>query len=81
MDLLGKATEDVSVDQFDLMRDEHGWSQVKDLDHVRALLEPPPPPPSEEQLDEIYEEVADEPSDETEREDRSACEPARQTSR
>jgi hypothetical protein len=51
----------ITVKQFDLMRDQHGWSQVKDLDHVRELVEPPPQPPSEEELDEIYEEVADAP--------------------
>lgn len=63
---LQKGAEGVAVRQFDLMRDEEGWSQVKDLEDVRALLEAPPRPPTEEELDEIYEEVADSPSEEPE---------------
>jgi 3',5'-cyclic AMP phosphodiesterase CpdA len=51
----------LTVKQFELMKDQHGWSQVNDLDHVRALLEPPPEQPSEEELDEIYEETAENP--------------------
>ena len=53
----------VTVGQFDLMEDRHGWSQVRDLDDVRAMLSRPPRPPSEEEIDEIYEEVADNPSE------------------
>jgi hypothetical protein len=53
----------VTVEQFDLMQDRHGWSRVGDLDDVRAMLRPPPRPPTEEELDEIYEEVADNPSE------------------
>jgi predicted phosphodiesterase len=55
----------VSVEQFDLISDEHGWSRVADLGRVRELLEPPPPPPTEEQLDQIYDELAS-PSEDVE---------------
>jgi hypothetical protein len=63
---LESSSLNVTTSQFDLIKDRHGWSQVRDLDQVRAMLEPPPRPPTEEELDEIYDEVTDEPSETSE---------------
>lgn len=53
----------VTVDQFDLITDEHGWSKIRDLEHAREIVERRPEPPTEEELDEIYDETIDEPSE------------------
>jgi metallophosphoesterase superfamily enzyme len=54
----------IEVAQFDLIRDEHGLSQIKDFDQARALVERKPVLPSEEELDEIYDEAIEEPPEE-----------------
>jgi hypothetical protein len=51
----------VSVDQFDLITDEHGWSKITDLEQARRIVESRPEPPTEEELDEIYDETIEEP--------------------
>ncbi len=58
-----EATPAVEVEQFDLITDEYGWSRVRSLEHARELVRRPPEPPSESELDEIYDEVVEEPAD------------------
>lgn len=55
----------VTPEQFDLMEDRHGWSQVSDLDQVRTVLRANPAPPTEEELDEIYDEVIEDAPEDT----------------
>lgn len=43
----------VEVRQFDLIKDEHGWSTIRDLNDVRKLVKTRPQAPSEQELDEI----------------------------
>jgi predicted MPP superfamily phosphohydrolase len=59
--LVGEAVPGLDVGQFDLMTDKDGWSQITDLDDVRQLVHPVTPEPTEEELDEFYEEVAEDP--------------------
>jgi len=61
-DLMKVAAPGVDVEQFELMRDRDGWSRIDDLNEVRQLVRPAPPPLTEEQLDELYEDVAEEPA-------------------
>ena len=56
--------EGVDIGQFDLITDEYGWSEVRDLEHARELVDRKPEPPTEEELDEIYDEAIDEPGEE-----------------
>jgi hypothetical protein len=56
------AAPGVDVEQFELMTDRDGWSQIDDLEQVRQLVRPPAPPPTEEELDDLYEDIAEEPS-------------------
>lgn len=60
--LMRAAAPGVDVEQFELMQDQGGWSRIDDLDEVRQLVRPAPPPPTEEELDELYEDIAEEPS-------------------
>jgi hypothetical protein len=61
-DLIRAATPGVDVEQFELMRDRDGWSRIDDLSEVRELVRPAPPPLTEEELDDLYEDIADEPA-------------------
>jgi len=54
----------ITVDQFDLITDEHGWSKIRDLEHAREIVERRPEPPTEDEIDEIYDENIDEPGEE-----------------
>jgi hypothetical protein len=60
-ELMQTATPGVDVEQFELMRDRDGWSRIDDLDEVRQLVRPAPPPLTEEELDDLYEDIAEEP--------------------
>jgi predicted MPP superfamily phosphohydrolase len=62
----GRVAAAIDLKQFDLIKDQHGWSKIRSLDQVRALVKPRPEPPSEEELDEIYDEVADDSGEEIE---------------
>jgi hypothetical protein len=53
----------VTVDQFDLITDEYGWSKIENLDQARSLVRHRPEPPTEEELDEIYDETIEEPEE------------------
>lgn len=53
----------ITVDQFDLITDEHGWSKIRDLEHAREIVERRPEPPTEDEIDEIYDESIDEPAE------------------
>lgn len=55
------AVPGADVSQFELITDRDGWSQIDDLRQVRALVRTGPPPPTEEQLDQLYEDIAEEP--------------------
>ncbi|HXB63444.1 MAG TPA: hypothetical protein VNV42_01080 [Solirubrobacteraceae bacterium] len=50
------------LSQFELITDRDGWSQIDDLRQARALVRPGPPPPTEEELDQLYEDIAEEPA-------------------
>jgi predicted MPP superfamily phosphohydrolase len=52
----------LDVSQFELIRDEDGWSQITDLSQVRQLVRPSAPPPTEDELDDIYEDLPDSPT-------------------
>lgn len=54
------AGADVSL--FELITDRDGWSQIDDLQQARALARTGPPP-TEEELDQLYEDMAEEPAD------------------
>jgi hypothetical protein len=56
--------EGIEVQQFELIKDDDGLSQIRNFDHARALVDRRPELPSEEQLDEIYDEVIEEPPEE-----------------
>jgi hypothetical protein len=56
----------VTVEQFNLIKDRHGWSKIRSLEDVRALVRPRPEPPSEEELDDIYDESIEEPEESVE---------------
>jgi predicted MPP superfamily phosphohydrolase len=53
----------VTVDQFDLITDEYGWSKIENLDRARSLVRQRPEPPTEEELDEIYDETIEDPEE------------------
>lgn len=55
-----RVAEGISVDDFNQIEDRDDWSKIKNLEHVRRILESRPAPPSEEELDEIYEEALEE---------------------
>jgi 3',5'-cyclic AMP phosphodiesterase CpdA len=57
----GDALPGVEVGQFRLIDDRDGWSTIEDLEQVRRLIEPPPDPPSDEELDDAYDEFAEDP--------------------
>jgi predicted MPP superfamily phosphohydrolase len=58
-----EAADGVSADQFQLITDEDGWSEIKDLEHARSLVRARPEPPSEEELDEIFDEAIESPDE------------------
>jgi predicted MPP superfamily phosphohydrolase len=60
--LVDEAVPGLAVGQFELITDKDGWSQIRDLDHVRQLVRSAPPEPTQEELDELYEDVADDPT-------------------
>ncbi len=57
--LVERSTPGLSLGQFELIQDKDGWSQIRDLEHVRQLVRAPAPEPTEDELDELYEDVAD----------------------
>ena len=56
----------VAVEHFNLLQDRNGWSAIDELEDVRALVEAPPEPPTEEELDAVYEGIADDVPETTE---------------
>lgn len=61
VELIRSAAPGLDVEQFELITDRDGWSQIDDLNQVRRLVRPPGPPPSEEELDEIWDEMPEMP--------------------
>lgn len=63
--VLAKIGDGVTASQFKMITDEDGWSQIRDLDHARALVKERPEPPTEEELDEIFDEAIEAPDEMT----------------